>query len=51
LRDKGITITRGRKLKIKRVFYFGDKDGIMCDLAPAENAWEPFVRESKGGSE
>jgi hypothetical protein len=43
LRDKGLTVSRDQKLEIKRVFYFGDEGGIMCDVTPARDAKEAVV--------
>jgi hypothetical protein len=43
LRDKGLTVSRDQKFEIKRVFYFGDEGGIMCDVTPAQDAKEAVV--------
>ena len=43
LREKGITVTRGQQFEIKRVFYFGDEGGIMCDVTPTKDAREALV--------
>jgi hypothetical protein len=43
LRDKGLTVSRDREFEIKRVFYFGDEGGIMCDVTPAQDAKEAVV--------
>lgn len=43
LREKGITATRSQEFEIKRVFYFGDEGGIMCDVTPSEAAREAIV--------
>jgi hypothetical protein len=43
LRDKGLTVSRDREFEIKRVFYFGDEGGIMCDVTPAQDAKEALV--------
>ncbi len=36
LQEKGLAVTRDHKIQIKRVFYFGDEGGIMCDVTPAQ---------------
>jgi hypothetical protein len=43
LREKGLTVSRDQKFEIKRVFYFGDEGGIMCDVTPAKDAKEAVV--------
>jgi hypothetical protein len=43
LREKGLTVSRDQKNEIKRVFYFGDEGGIMCDVTPAKDAKEAVV--------
>jgi hypothetical protein len=43
LQDKGLTISPDRTFEIKRVFYFGDEGGIMCDVTPAQDAKEAVV--------
>ena len=43
LREKGLTLSRDQKFEIKRVFYFGDEGGIMCDVTPAKDAKEAVV--------
>jgi hypothetical protein len=43
LREKGLAVTRDQKFEIKRVFYFGDEGGIMCDVTPAKDAREAVV--------
>ena len=43
LREKGLTLSRNQKFEIKRVFYFGDEGGIMCDVTPAKDAKEAVV--------
>lgn len=43
LREKGLAITRDQKFEIKRVLYFGDEGGIMCDVTPAQDAKEAVV--------
>ena len=43
LREKGLTVGRDQKFEIKRVFYFGDEGGIMCDVTPAKDAKEAVV--------
>ena len=43
LREKGVTVSRDRKFEIKRVFYFGDEGGIMCDVTPTKDAKEAVI--------
>jgi hypothetical protein len=43
LREKGLTVSRDQEFEIKRVFYFGDEGGIMCDVTPAKDAKEAVV--------
>jgi hypothetical protein len=43
LQEKGLAVTRNHKSGIKRVFYFGDEGGIMCDVTPAKDAKEAVV--------
>ena len=43
LREKGVTVSRDRKFEIKRVFYFGDEGGIMCDVTPTKEAKEAVI--------
>ena len=43
LQEKGLTVSRDQKFEIKRVFYFGDEGGIMCDVTPAKDAKEAVV--------
>lgn len=43
LREKGLAFTRDQRFEIKRVFYFGDEGGIMCDVTPVQDAKEAVV--------
>jgi hypothetical protein len=43
LQGKGLTASRGQEFEIKRVFYFGDEGGIMCDVTPTKDAREAVV--------
>lgn len=43
LREKGVIATRSQRFEIRRVFYFGDEGGIMCDVTPAKDAREAMV--------
>jgi hypothetical protein len=43
LQEKGLAVTRVHRSEIKRVFYFGDEGGIMCDVTPAKDAKEAVV--------
>ena len=43
LRERGLTLSRDQKFEMKRVFYFGDEGGIMCDVTPAKDAKEAVV--------
>ena len=43
LQEEGLTITRNQEFEIRRVFYWGDEGGIMCDVTPAEDAREAMV--------
>jgi len=43
LQGRGLTATRGQEFEIKRVFYFGDEGGIMCDVTPTKGAREAVL--------
>ena len=43
LQGKGLITARGQEFEIKRVFYFGDEGGIMCDVTPTKGAREAVV--------
>jgi hypothetical protein len=43
LRAKGMAIDASQELEIRRVFYFGDEGGIMCDVTPAKDVREAVV--------
>lgn len=43
LREKGLAFPHDQKYEIKRIFYFSDEGGIMCDVTPAQDAKEVVV--------
>jgi hypothetical protein len=43
LREQGLKISAERVLFIKRVFYFGDEGGIMCDVTQTKDAKNAIV--------
>ncbi|MFL5803977.1 MAG: hypothetical protein ACJ8CR_19810 [Roseiflexaceae bacterium] len=43
LREQGLKLSADRVLFIKRVFYFGDEGGIMCDVTQTKDAKNAIV--------